>query len=249
MLVPISIRFFQNCTEYLHSDLCHWDVTSKGGNKHHIVINDESIIYRFVEFLKTKDEASAVIKEQIHRSENVTGRKVKRCRTDWGTELVNKDLMAFFKANNIIHETSVPHGHEQNGFAERENRTLQEHARCLLHQRNVDKRYWPDAVRTAAISFNMIPNRDQKDVTPFELWHGAKPDVSLLRTFGVTAFGSISKEQRKGKSAPVSREGIFLGYGDHLHQYKLLRHDQSIRLYRDVKFDETMEDVEDDDDL
>ena len=45
---------------------------------------------------------------------------------------------------------SVPHSPEQNGVAERMNRTLMESARSMLSHAGLSNRYWAEAVATAA---------------------------------------------------------------------------------------------------
>lgn len=62
--------------------------------------------------------------------ENQTGRRIKSLQSDNGKEYINSD--AFLKGNGIRRRLSIPYTLEQNGVAERKNRTLVETARCLL---------------------------------------------------------------------------------------------------------------------
>jgi transposase InsO family protein len=58
--------------------------------------------------------------------EKQSGKKVKVVRSDRGGEYVNAELKKFFASNGIRHETIAPYTPQQNGAAERLNRTLME---------------------------------------------------------------------------------------------------------------------------
>ena len=141
-----------------------------------------------------------------------------------------------------MHETSVPHVHQQCGMAERANRTIQEHVACLIHQRDLPKFLWAEAARHVCVTLNRLPVREQTDVTPYEQWKGVKPDVSELRIWGSEAYGLVHPETRKGKKlAPRAKKGIFVGYGDSMSKLKLYHpEDHKFTFYRDVKFNEQL---------
>lgn len=73
--------------------------------------------------------------------ENQTGKKIKMLRTDNGTEYVNKDFQDTLAKSGIIHQRSVPHTPEQNGLAERVNRSIVEKIRCLLFDGQLSKSF------------------------------------------------------------------------------------------------------------
>ena len=56
--------------------------------------------------------------------ETQTGNRLKAIRTDRGTEYVNKELTTYFQDSGITHNTTAPYTPEQNGVAERFNRTF-----------------------------------------------------------------------------------------------------------------------------
>ena len=95
---------------------------------------------------------------------------------------------------------------------------------------------WGEAV----INANFIRNRSpvsKKDKTPWELFFGIKPDVSILRSFGSTAYAHIPKEKRT-KLDDVSERGVMVGYMPNGNGYRILMDDNSIVRSRDVVFDE-----------
>nr|GEV27278.1 hypothetical protein [Tanacetum cinerariifolium] len=78
------------------------------------------------------DETTSVLKTFIVRLENLLSLKVKIIICDNGTEFKNDDLNQFCRLKGIKREFSVPRTPQQNGIAERKNRTLIEAARTLL---------------------------------------------------------------------------------------------------------------------
>lgn len=138
----------------------------------------------------------------------------------------------------VRHELTIPKNPEQNGVAERANRTLIETARSMLVDSRLPHSFWAEAVSTAAYMRNRSPTKAMKELTPYEAWTGQKPDVGGLRVFGCQAFVHIPKDERR-KLDSMSQKCIFLGYGAttkgcHLYdpQKKIICHS------RDVIFNE-----------
>lgn len=79
---------------------------------------------------------------------------------------------------------STPYVHELNGTAERYNRSVMDTARCLLTDAKVDKKYWPEIVKTAVyLKIRTLANTIEKK-TPYEIMMGSKPDISNLKLYG-----------------------------------------------------------------
>ncbi|GJV10370.1 putative ribonuclease H-like domain-containing protein [Tanacetum coccineum] len=88
--------------------------------------------FSWVFFLATKDETSGILKSFITKVENLVDKKVKIIRCDNGTEFKNKVMSEFYEKKGIKKEFSVARTPQQNGVAERGNRTLIEAARTML---------------------------------------------------------------------------------------------------------------------
>ena len=211
-----SRKEFRDCLpgQRLHTDVCHATVKSLGGSTLFITMKDEACGYRMVRFLKSTNEVAAALKSMMDEAEQQTGRKPISIRTDNGTEFVNVKVREMFAG--IDHERSPPFVKQGNGIAERENRILCDTARSMLFASELTRTernlLWAEAVRTAAYIRNRIPNnRTGKNVTPFESWHGSKPDISHLRVFGSAAYVHIPDCKRK-KFDAKSRKAIFVGY-------------------------------------
>ena len=140
------------------------------------------------------------------------------------------------KGSGIIHETTAPYSPDQNGVAERANRTIIERVKAIITEFKLDKRLWMEIADTVVYLKNRSPTTAVA-TTPYELWHGTKPDLSHLRIIGSTAYVHIPKEKRI-KLDTNSHEGILVGYGG-TNQYRVwdpFRNDTIVS--RDVVFDE-----------
>lgn len=151
------------------------------------------------------------IKEFLSMIENQTKLTVRRIRSDRGGEYMSTDTSKYLKESGIIHEPTGGCQPQQNGVAERINRTLSEEARCMISYHSLSRKFWAEAIQTANLLRNDMPTKILGDQSPHEKWSGHKPDVSYLRVFGSKAFVFIPKDNRK-KWDPKSRLCTFVGY-------------------------------------
>ena len=224
--------------ELLHTDLCGpMPVPSHGGNLYFITLLDDHTGYSLISPLRRKSDAAAFLKTAITMLERQTGYTVKRIRSDNGGEFINTELDTFYQSKGIKSETSVPYTPQQNGKAERLNRTLLDKARPMLADANLPKFLWAEAIVTANYLRNRSPISSQ-DTTSYELFHGTKPDLSHLRTFGARAYAHVPTVLRTKLDA-VSEPGRFIGYPTNTKGYKILLDNGTTVISRDVTFDET----------
>ncbi|GJS09523.1 putative ribonuclease H-like domain-containing protein [Tanacetum coccineum] len=117
----------------LHMDLFGLTfMSSLMNNKYFLVVTDDYSRFTWVFFLATKDEASGIHKSFITEIENLVDKKIKIIRCDNGTEFKNKVMSVFCEQKGIKREFSIARTPQQNGVAERRNRTLIEAARTIL---------------------------------------------------------------------------------------------------------------------
>jgi hypothetical protein len=207
--------------ELVHTDLCGpMKQTSFGGAKYFITFIDDKSRKTFVYFLKTKDEALARFKEFKALAENQTGKRIKTLRSDNGGEFISKTFNQYLISCGIQRQTTAPYSPEQNGVAERANRTIVEHARSMIHAKDLGYEYWGEAVATATYLKNRSPTRAVPSSTPEEAWTGNKPSVAHLRVFGCTAYAHVPKERRTKLDSKTTK-CIFLGYYEGSKAYRL----------------------------
>ena len=222
--------------ELVHTDLCGpMPVTTPSGNRYFMTIIDDYSRYTEVYFLKEKTEVENRIKEYVEYVKNRFDQKPKVIRSDNGTEYVNGRLRKYFKKEGIKVQHTAPYTPQQNGVAERKNRTLMEAARCMLIDAELDKRFWAEAVNTANYLQNRLPST-AIEATPYQLWNKEKPKVNDLQIFGCKGYAVIPKEKRR-KLDDKAEKLTFVGYEEGTKGYRMLNSETSkITVSRDVKF-------------
>lgn len=228
--------------ELVHMDVCGpMPETSLGGHRFFATFLDDYSGLSSVVPLKAKSDVPQCIKETFTLWETQSGKKIKAARTDNGGEYINKELSGYFKSKGINHQTTVPYTPQQNGKAERLNRTLMEKVRAMLAESELELSFWGEAIVTANFVRNRSPTAT-KDKTPWELFYGHKPDVAFLRAFGSDAYVHIPKE-RRNKLEPVSEKGVLVGYTPGGNGYRIwMPSTSSIWVSRDVVFNEKPKD-------
>jgi transposase InsO family protein len=141
------------CTQPLqliHSDLMGpLKCPSSGGHLYTCTLYDHYSGFGEVFLLKAKSEVNVALRKAIYLWQRQTSCKVKTIRTDRGKEYEG-DFQAFLRTEGIIHQRSAACTPEQNGVAERYNRTLIERMRALLNESHVPTFLWGEAAKTAA---------------------------------------------------------------------------------------------------
>ena len=93
-------------------------------------------------------------------------------------------------------------------------------ARAMLHNKDVARNLWGEAVNTACHTANRVYFRPGTKKTPYELWKERKPNVKYFRIFGSTCF-ILKDRENVGKFDSQSDEGIFLGYSSTSKAYQV----------------------------
>ncbi|GJX49122.1 putative ribonuclease H-like domain-containing protein, partial [Tanacetum coccineum] len=198
--------------QLLHMDLFGpTSVRSINHKTYCLVITDDFSRFSWVFFLRTKDETSGILKDFIRQIENQLNQKVKTIRCDNGTEFKNRDIIELCGSKGIKREYSNARTPQQNGVAERKNRTLIEAARTMLADSFLPNTFWAEAVSTACYVLNRVLVTKPQNKTPYELITGKIPIISYIRPFGchVTILNTID---HLGKFDGKSDEGFLVGY-------------------------------------
>lgn len=211
----------QYALELVHSDLCGpIQEESFGGSKYILTFTDDFTRYVTVYFLHKKSQVFSYYKQYVTQMENLTGNKLKKIRTDNGGEYTSNQFFDYCKEMGYSREFSVPHTPEQNGVAERLNRTIVEAARSMLIQAKLPISFWAEAISCAVYIRNRSPTAALNNKTPYECWFGQKPDLSNLRVFGCVAYAHVPTVERR-KLDPKAVKCIFVGYPEGTKGYRL----------------------------
>ena len=105
---------------------------------------------------------------------------------------------------------SIPYTPQQNGVAERKNRSLKEMATCMLEAKTLPPKFWTEAINYAYYIQNSVTHKHLDGMTPFKAWSGNKTDVTHFRIFGSRDQARIPTERRKDLQ-PQIQDCLFVG--------------------------------------
>lgn len=233
-----AIHNTKGILDYVHSDVWGPSKTpSLGGNHYYVTFVDDFSRRIWVYAMKTKDEVLGIFLKWKKMMETQTGRKIKHLRTDNGGEYKSDPFMKACEDSGIVRHFTVRHTPQQNGVAERMNRTLLEKVRCMLSNAGLGKQFWAEAVVYASHLINRLPCSAIDGKTPLEKWFG-KPatDYDSIHVFGCTSYYHV----KESKLDPRAKKAIFMGIASGVKGYRLwcLETKKTI-ISRDVTFDES----------
>jgi hypothetical protein len=124
----------------------------------------------------------------------------------------------FLRENGIVAQYSTPDEPQQNGVAERRNRTLMDMVRSMLSYSNLPLGLWMEALKTAMHILNKVPNKSVAR-TPYELCTGRKPTLNYFHLWGCPAEARIFNPGQ-GKLDERTTSCHFIGYPDRSKGYR-----------------------------
>jgi len=200
--------------ELMHMDLWgKYDVASINGNQYYLLMVDDAMRYITVKFLKTKDQAVQKIMNYM-TYQKAWGKTPCAIRADRGTEFVNEALREWCHSQGIELQVMAPYSPSQNGVAEQMNRTLVELTHAMLSASELPEFLWEATVAHAAYLRNMSYTKPKAKGTPYQLWHGRKPNVSHLRKFGAPIWVLLQGQKVQRKMLPKSLRRAYVGYDE-----------------------------------
>ncbi|CAI7927086.1 unnamed protein product [Closterium sp. NIES-54] len=158
--------------EVVDMDLvCPMRTEGTGGVLYFLTMVDEWSRFTWARPLSKKSDAAAAIKE------------------DW-LPMVEWQAMRLVKL-------TCPGTPQQNGIAERANRTIGEAAKTLLGAAGMPYKFWPEAVcHVITVKNRVLTHVGDKHWVPYECWLGKKPSIDMLRVWGCMGLVMVPKEQR-----------------------------------------------------
>uniref|UniRef100_A0A6N2K750 Integrase catalytic domain-containing protein n=1 Tax=Salix viminalis TaxID=40686 RepID=A0A6N2K750_SALVM len=225
--------------QLVHTDLCGpMQHESNGGNRYFITFIDDYSRVCWVYFLRNKSNALTVFKKYKALVELQSGFKVKKMRSDRGGEYTSSEFERFCAEMGIERQMTVAYSPQQNGVAERKNRTIVEMARSMMTEKCLPLNFWAEAVNTAVYLQNRCCTNSLTNKTPFEAFTGRKPGIKHLKLFGCICYIHIPAHLRQ-KLDGKAEKGIFVGYGNCEKGYRVyVIQSKKIVLSRSVVFDE-----------
>ncbi|CAL2257637.1 unnamed protein product [Prunus armeniaca] len=138
--------------ELVHADICGPTRTpSFNGKKYFLLFVDDYSRMMWVYFLGQKSKAFSFFKQFKAYGEKQSGYNLKTLRTDRGGEFTSNEFSEFCKRNGIKRELTASYTPQQNGVAERRNRTIVEMARSMLKAKGLPNVFWAEAIHTQCL--------------------------------------------------------------------------------------------------
>ena len=203
--------------ELVVTDLCTLELNSYKGHKYFITFLDFATRWLEGDLLAYKSEAFNSFESYKRKAEKQSGKGLKILKSDNGREFKNDKFHSLCQREGVIHQYSAPYAHEQNGLAERINRTLMNKVRALLFDAKQPTELWDEALEAAIYLYNRTPHQSLNFKTPFEARYGEKPDISNVRTWGSKTY--YKSYPQPGKLDQRGNVAVLIGYGS--NQYKL----------------------------
>jgi len=163
---------------------------------------------------------------------------IRALRTDRGREFTSQEFTNFCDLNGIQRQLTAAYTPQQNGVAERKNRTIMNMVRSMLSEKKLPKSFWPEAVNWTVHVLNRSPTLAVKNKTPEEAWSGVKPSVEYFRVFGCISHVHVPDSKRT-KLDDKTLSCVLLGVSEESKAYRLYDPtSQRIIISRDIVFEE-----------
>eukprot|EP00252_Welwitschia_mirabilis_P022462 TRINITY_DN607_c0_g1_i3.p1 TRINITY_DN607_c0_g1~~TRINITY_DN607_c0_g1_i3.p1 ORF type:complete len:1070 (-),score=207.18 TRINITY_DN607_c0_g1_i3:857-3973(-) len=211
----------------VHSDICGpMRTESFNGSSYFITFIDDHSRFCYIFFMKYRSQALTYFQMYQKMVERQTGCKIKTLRTDRGGEYISHVFNDYLRKCGIVHQVTTSYTPQQNGVAERKNRTLMNMARSMMLDASLGKRFWGEAIHTANYIQNRAITKNLKNSTPYEMWYGHKPNLSHLKIFGTKCFVKIVKPGQDKLDAQ-SVECTFVGYSPNSKAFRCYDHQKN----------------------
>ncbi|PSS08126.1 Endonuclease [Actinidia chinensis var. chinensis] len=209
-----AIHQTEGILDYVHSDV--WGPSknaSLGGSRYFVTFVDDFSRRVWVYTMRHKDEVLEIFLKWKKMIETQTGRKIKKLRSDNGGEYRSDPFFDVCSKEGIVRHFTIKGTPQQNGVAERMNRTLVDKVRCMICNAGLSKAFWAEAINYAAHLTNRLPSTAIEGKTPME----------------------------EDKLDPRAKKAIFVGFSTGVKGYRLwCPETKKIVNSRDVTFDESV---------
>ncbi|GJZ50418.1 retrovirus-related pol polyprotein from transposon TNT 1-94 [Tanacetum coccineum] len=139
--------------------------------------------------------------------------------SDNGREYSSREFIEYCAENGIRMLKTIPETPQQNGVAERMNRTLNERAKSMRLHAELPKMFWEDSVTTEAYLINRGPSMPLGFRISEDKWQGKEVSLAHLRVFGCDSYVKV-KDVAKDKLDAKSMKCTFIGYGSYEMRYR-----------------------------
>ncbi|SGY27823.1 BQ5605_C123g13318 [Microbotryum silenes-dioicae] len=195
----------------VHSDVLSLPERSLTGKRYLVTFLDDYSRKLWAYAIGHKSEVFSVFKTWLAEVELETGATLKVLRTDNGGEYCSRAFTDFCKVRGTRRQYSIPRTPQQNGRAERVNRSIVEGILALLADAHLPKTFWEEAAAYFVYCKNLVQHSALDKATPNSVWQGGRTTASALHPFGCAAWLTVAPELRS-KLDPKAVRVLFTGY-------------------------------------
>ncbi|CAI7875378.1 unnamed protein product [Closterium sp. NIES-54] len=227
--------------EKVYSDILYNREPGQGAYSYTITFIDAATRYVWHLNLPSKDMAFEAFIAWLPVAERESGEKLKSFQSDGGGEYTSQRFNQFLAEKGIKRLISLPYAHQQQGVAERMNRTLQNTMRKLLRGMRLPNHQWPEAMDHAVMLHNLLSSSSlPNNASPHLLWTGKQGSTKMLRVFGcMVQYRPPSA--RAGRFSQRAQWGLHLGIEKNYNAWKIFDiHSKEKVAARDVIFYERL---------
>jgi transposase InsO family protein len=143
--------------ELVHSDVCELNgILIRGGKHYFITFIDDFSRYTYVYLMKNKDESFDMFKKYKTEVENQKNKRMKVLRSDRGGEYFPQEFTNYCEENGLFHQRSAPYTPQQDGLAERKNRTLVDMLNAMIISARLPFNLWGEVLLTTCYVHNRV---------------------------------------------------------------------------------------------
>jgi hypothetical protein len=242
----------QNVFELVHVDIEKISPVGFNGHTWASIFTEDATRARWAWTFKEKKDAHQSIVHFDKLVQTQWNTTVKAYRIDGGKEYGGQKLVQHIKERGTLAEVTTPYTPEQNGVAERANRTIFSKVRSAIQDSDLPQELWPEILLSAVHVTNRTATSSLEKMTPAEAFKRQvqpglrdadySPDISHLRVLGCKVYLNIPKERRvkSAKLAPHAEEGYLVGFeGSKIYRVYLPGRAQKIVRTSHCVFDES----------
>jgi hypothetical protein len=222
----------------IHSDV--WGPAtpqSYNGKSYYVSFTDDYTRWTTIYCISRKSDVFKKYTEYEAWLNTHYGKKIKILQSDRGGEFLSNEFTAHLRASGTIQSLTVHDTPEQNGVAERLNRTLLEHTWAMLMTAQLPKKLWPETIHHAIWIKNHMSTRTLNGRTPYEALNNVKPDLTDLPEWGARVY---MLKTNAGKLDQKGIEGRWVGYSGASKGHHIYGANKQITVERNVTFDNSV---------
>jgi len=184
------------------------NVRARHEGNYFIIFIDDFTRFGHVYLIPHKSEVLDCFIRYTNLVENKLSTTIKALKTDRGCEYMSEQFKNFYDEKGIARQLTIPYTPQQNGVAERRNRTLFDMVRSMMAQTNLPIFFWGDALLTAAYILNRVPSKSVSS-TLYELWNGVKPNLGYFHPWRYVVY-IHNTSYEYGKLSPRGKICVFI---------------------------------------